>query len=385
MNRIWALMVFAVYFPLAQAGEIEPYHAQTIQPYQAQTIQPHQAQTIEPYHAQTIQPDQAQTIPANAPLTPAQAAQREGQVVTVEFTVKSAGWNPSGYDELYSESSWQDPNAFFIRFPVSMRPQFNNSVSAYFGGQVVRVTGQVQTLNFGSMQRKVIYVTSANQVEKAAAGSQQAAAAAPATPPAPPAPPKSCVGRVVTAEEAAHCEFNPVTTVEFTVEGVGADYSANEMYSSKSKYDGNAFILSFSPDALASYRARGINPQKDFFGRKLRVVGELSNYYGSGKIDVLNPMQITVVNKGNEYPSVSAYNNFMDALRAHRITADGKPVKPAKQPTKAEIAAARKVQETIGQATQKIDNIYNQGLGKGVNSDTIRANGNMNAIIRNSY
>lgn len=165
MRKSLALGIFLVYFQIAHAGEIQPSR---------------------------------QLAQAGVPLTPAQATQHEGETVTIEFQVKSVGWNQAGFDELYSEQTWQNPNAFFIRLPFSMRPQYNNSATNYFGGKVVRVTGKVETLNFGAMLRKVINVASMSQIEIIAAGAQRSAAPAPQPQvaqapepaPQPPAPPK---------------------------------------------------------------------------------------------------------------------------------------------------------------------------------------------------
>ncbi len=50
-----------------------------------------------------------------------------------------------------------------------------------------------------------------------------------------------------------------------------------------------------------------------------------------------------------------------------------------------EIENAKRVEETISKALQPINDIYSQGLGAGVNQDSINANGRMNRVIQNSY
>ncbi len=116
-------------------------------------------------------------------LPPATAALHEGETVTVEFKVKGTGWNPAGFDELYSEPTWDHPDAFFIRFPVAVSKEFserNISVKTYYTGYPIRVTGVVQTLNFGAISRKAIYVNSPQQIERLSAPTGLSAAPGPA-------------------------------------------------------------------------------------------------------------------------------------------------------------------------------------------------------------
>jgi hypothetical protein len=93
---------------------------------------------------------------ANA-LTPAEAARQFGETVTVEFRVKGTGTNAAGYAELYSEASWRDPGAFFVRLPESTEV-------ARYSGRMVTVTGRVQAVQFRDLRRMVIYVSDAAQV-----------------------------------------------------------------------------------------------------------------------------------------------------------------------------------------------------------------------------
>lgn len=102
------------------------------------------------------------------PLTPMQAAKREGDTVTVEFTVKSGGTN-SGFAELYSEDSWRHPDCFFIRFPEAAQKKLKQQnvpdLFQHFTGQVVRVTGPVKSIPFSEGKRMVIYVEDLTQIE----------------------------------------------------------------------------------------------------------------------------------------------------------------------------------------------------------------------------
>jgi len=90
-------------------------------------------------------------------LTPTQAAAKLGEMVTVQFRVKGTGANAAGYAELYSEASWRDPGAFFVRLPES-------SEVARFAGRTIRVSGVVEALRFGELRRPAIYVPDADRV-----------------------------------------------------------------------------------------------------------------------------------------------------------------------------------------------------------------------------
>jgi len=90
-------------------------------------------------------------------LTPAQAAGKFGQTVTVEFRVKGTGTNVAGYAELYSEASWRNPGAFFVRLP-------ENTEVARYSGRMIRVTGVVQTVQFSESRRMVIYAPDSARV-----------------------------------------------------------------------------------------------------------------------------------------------------------------------------------------------------------------------------
>jgi len=90
-------------------------------------------------------------------LAPAQAADRYGDNVTLHFRVRATGANAVGYAELYSEPSWRDPGAFFVRLPPATEV-------ARYAGRVISVTGKVQAVQFSELRRMVIYVPDADQV-----------------------------------------------------------------------------------------------------------------------------------------------------------------------------------------------------------------------------
>src|SRR3954451_5987644 len=90
-------------------------------------------------------------------LTPAQATGRYGDTVTLNFRVRATGANATGYAELYSEPSWRDAGAFFVRLPPATE-------LARYAGRVISVTGKVQAVQFGEFRRMLIYVPDPQEV-----------------------------------------------------------------------------------------------------------------------------------------------------------------------------------------------------------------------------
>ncbi|MFN2644924.1 MAG: hypothetical protein ABR570_08035 [Burkholderiales bacterium] len=90
-------------------------------------------------------------------LTPTQAVRKFGETVTVQFRVKGTGTNAAGYAELYSEASWRDPGAFFVRLP-------GTTEVARYAGRMISVSGEVQALQFAGLRRMVIYVPDVAQL-----------------------------------------------------------------------------------------------------------------------------------------------------------------------------------------------------------------------------
>src|SRR5207248_3869276 len=90
-------------------------------------------------------------------LAPAQVARKLGETVTLEFRVIGTGRNADGYAELYSEASWRDRGALFVRLPESTEV-------ARYSGRILRVSGEVRALRIGELRRMVIYAADAAQV-----------------------------------------------------------------------------------------------------------------------------------------------------------------------------------------------------------------------------
>src|SRR5438046_8094707 len=104
------------------------------------------------------------------PLTPVQAATKEGTKVTVGFTVKGVGVNSTDdYEELYSEKSWDVPDCFFLRFPKGTMKQIQATKKPsleYYYGDTVQATGTVEKLDFGCAgKRAVIYIDELAQLQ----------------------------------------------------------------------------------------------------------------------------------------------------------------------------------------------------------------------------
>jgi micrococcal nuclease len=81
----------------------------------------------------------------SAPLTPAAAAKKIDQKVTVQLEVKSTGGNSNRY--LNSTSDYKDSGTFTIYIPEVSVAKFKQSLSAdpstYYKGKTILVTGTV--------------------------------------------------------------------------------------------------------------------------------------------------------------------------------------------------------------------------------------------------
>jgi DNA/RNA endonuclease YhcR with UshA esterase domain len=84
--------------------------------------------------------------PKDKPLTPAEAAKKVGEKVTVEMEVKSAG-KGSGVCFLNSEADFKDPKNFTLFIGKAGAEKFKEAKvedpAAHFKGKTVRATGKV--------------------------------------------------------------------------------------------------------------------------------------------------------------------------------------------------------------------------------------------------
>lgn len=93
---------------------------------------------------------------AAKPLSPAEAAKKVNEKVTVEFEVKSTGGKTNGY--LNSEADYKDAKNFTVFIPEAALAKFKaakiDDPREHFKGKTVRVTGTV-ILYQGKPQIKV--------------------------------------------------------------------------------------------------------------------------------------------------------------------------------------------------------------------------------------
>jgi DNA/RNA endonuclease YhcR with UshA esterase domain len=100
--------------------------------------------------------------PADKPLTPAEAAKKVDEKVTVEMDVKSTGGKTNCY--LNSEADFKDAKNFTVFIPEAAMAKFKaakiDDPREHFKGKVVRVTGTVTT----NREKPQIKVESPDQI-----------------------------------------------------------------------------------------------------------------------------------------------------------------------------------------------------------------------------
>ena len=94
---------------------------------------------------------------------PVSAVVKEKQELTVRFRVRATGVSyRSAYDELYSEHSWEHPDAFIVQIPKNVKKQLAdngiNDAARYFYGHQIDVTGEVESIEFGDLRRYILVV-----------------------------------------------------------------------------------------------------------------------------------------------------------------------------------------------------------------------------------
>ncbi len=103
-------------------------------------------------------------------LTPAQAATKAGQSVTMHMNVQATGVSGGVFTDLLSEASYQHPDTFVVRLAPGLKEKFKQKKipdpGKYFFGQFIRVTGTVKILNYTNIgKRPAIDVTDISQIE----------------------------------------------------------------------------------------------------------------------------------------------------------------------------------------------------------------------------
>lgn len=97
---------------------------------------------------------------------------KENQKVTIRFRVRGTGQSfRSTYDELYSEHSWEHPQAFIVRIPRIVTHQLAEKgildAARHFYGHHVEATGLVEAIEFGDIQRFVLVVQRGQDIIRA--------------------------------------------------------------------------------------------------------------------------------------------------------------------------------------------------------------------------
>lgn len=112
---------------------------------------------------------QPASLRADEALTPAQAATKVGQNVTLHMKVKATGISTGGFVDLASESKLEHPDTFIVRIAPKAQEKLKElkivSAAKHFSQQLVRVTGKVQIVNYNVGKRPVIEVHDPGQIE----------------------------------------------------------------------------------------------------------------------------------------------------------------------------------------------------------------------------
>lgn len=102
-------------------------------------------------------------------LTPAQAAAKAGQEVTMQMKVQLTGTSTGGYVNFLSETDPKNPAAFFIRVAPEVQEKYKEmkvpNLQKHCFQQIVRVTGTVKLFKFDFGVRPGIDVTAIEQME----------------------------------------------------------------------------------------------------------------------------------------------------------------------------------------------------------------------------
>ncbi len=112
----------------------------------------------------------AGAVSAQDALTPAQAAAKPGQNVTLHMRVNGVGFSGAGFVDLLSEINHQHPDTFIVRISPAAKDKFKEmkipDVVKHFRQEFIRVTGTVKIVNYTNIgKRPVIDVTETAQLE----------------------------------------------------------------------------------------------------------------------------------------------------------------------------------------------------------------------------
>ncbi len=109
------------------------------------------------------------SVGAQGVLTPAQAAAKVGQDVTMYMKVLGTGSSTGGFVDLLSEKQYQHADAFLIRVSPKGQELYKEqkiaNVARHFRQQIIKVRGKVKTVNFNFGKRPSIEVDAPDQIE----------------------------------------------------------------------------------------------------------------------------------------------------------------------------------------------------------------------------
>lgn len=104
--------------------------------------------------------------------SPANAIVKEKQELTVRFRVRATGQSyRSTYHELYSEHSWEHPQAFIVRIPKTVQGQLADAgisdAARHFYGHKIDATGVIEAVEFGDIKRYTLVIQRAQDIRRA--------------------------------------------------------------------------------------------------------------------------------------------------------------------------------------------------------------------------
>jgi hypothetical protein len=110
------------------------------------------------------------SVSAQDVLTPAQAATKAGETVTLHMHVRAVGTSGGTFTDLLSEMNHQHPDAFIVRLTPDLKEKFKQmkipDPGKHFLQKFIRVTGTVKILNYANIgKRPAIDVSEISQIE----------------------------------------------------------------------------------------------------------------------------------------------------------------------------------------------------------------------------
>lgn len=108
-------------------------------------------------------------IHAGDSITPAQAATKVGETVSLHMRVRGIGSSSDGFTELLSESEFQHPQGFFVRISPDVKSKLAElkitDVGKQYRNQFIRATGKIVVINFTFGKRLGLVVPEPSKLE----------------------------------------------------------------------------------------------------------------------------------------------------------------------------------------------------------------------------